>query len=183
MALLCGVTECYYIIKSAYDKSRADKRNGPSPRMLAQSLWALAVSFLLSFPFSSAQTTQISLAFDTPVTLTGANFSTSSTPLVFSLPSSSQITISLAQCAVASSSPPRVFVTNSSSNSQVVIPGPAGGPDVFEVLIGGLGLGNFTLELPTDDAAAGVLAVFGGTTSDSLEIGVSQGGEDPLCPL
>jgi hypothetical protein len=147
--------------------------------MLAQSLWALSASLLLSLPSTLSQSTQFSLSFDTPVTLTGSNFTTS-TPLVFSLPSSSQITISVALCAAASSSPPRVFVTNSSSSSQLVVPGPAGGPNVFQVTIGTLGLGNLTLELPTGgDAAAGVLAVYGGTTSDSLEIGVSQGGKEP----
>ncbi|SRR6266851_5532837 len=148
--------------------------------MLAQSLWALSASLLLSLPSTLSQSTQLSLSFDTPVTLTGSNFTTTSTPLVFSLPSSSQITISVALCAAASSSPPRIFVTNSSSSSQLVVPGPAGGPNVFQVTIGTLGLGNLTLELPTGgDAAAGVLAVYGGTPSDSLEIGVSQGGKEP----
>jgi len=146
--------------------------------MLAHSRWPLSASFLLSLPFALSQSTQPSLSFGTPVTLTGANFSTTSTPLLFSLPSSSQITISLALCAAASNSPPRVFVTNSSSSSQPVVPGPDGGPDVFQVTVGSMGLGNLTLDLPTgDDAAAGVLAVYGGTTSDSLEIGISQGGE------
>jgi calcium channel MID1 len=140
-------------------------------------LWSLSLS-LLSLPFALAQTPKASLSFDTPVTLTGSNFSTtSSTPLLFSLPSSSQITISLALCAAPSSNPPSVFVTNSSSSSQLVVPGPDGGPDVFQLTIGSLGLGNLTLDLPDGDAAAGVLAVYGGTTSDSLEIGVSQGGE------
>lgn len=151
--------------------------------MLAQSLWALSALFLLSLPSTLAQSTQIQLSFDTPVTLTGGNFSTTSTPLVFSLPSSSQITISIALCAAASSTPPHIYVTNSSSDSQVVIPGPAGGLDVFEVTFNSLSLGNFTLDLLTGDPAAGVLAVYGGTTSDSLEIGVSQGGERVLLCL
>jgi len=151
--------------------------------MLAQSLWALSALFLLSLPSTLAQSIQIQLSFDTPVTLTGGNFSTTSTPLVFSLPSSSQITISIALCAAASSTPPHIYVTNSSSDSQVVIPGPAGGLDVFEVTFNSLGLGNFTLDLLTGDPAAGVLAVYGGTTSDSLEIGVSQGGERVLLYL
>lgn len=150
--------------------------------MLSRSLWALS-PFLLFLPSTLAQSTQIPLSFSTPITLTGGNFSTTSTPLVFSLPSSSQITISVALCAAASSNPPHIFVTNSSSSSQAVIPGPAGGPDVFEVTINSLGLGYFTLDLPSGDAAAGVLAVYDGTTSDSLEIGVSQGGERDLFHL
>jgi hypothetical protein len=151
--------------------------------MLAQSPWALPALFLLSLPSTLAQSPQTHLSFDTPVTLTGGNFSTTSTPVVFSLPSSSQITISIALCAAASSSPPHVFVTNTSSDSQVVIPGPAGGPNVFEVTFNSLGLGNFTLDLPAGDATAtvaGILAVYGGTTTDSLEIGVSQGGRSVL---
>ena len=152
--------------------------------MLAQSSWALSALFLLSLPSTLAQSPQTQLSFDTPVTLTGGNFSTTSTPVVFSLPSSSQITISIALCAAASSSPPHVFVTNTSSDSQVVIPGPAGGPNVFELTFNGLGLGNFTLDLPAGDGTAvGVLAVYGGTTTDSLEIGVSQGGKRVLYRL
>ena len=162
-----------YIINRLLAKATSHGRT-----MLAQSRWPLHPLFLLSLPFALSQSTQLSLSFDSPLTLTGTNFSTTSTPLLFSLPSSSQITISLALCAAASSSPPRVFVTNGSSSSQPVVPGPDGGPDVFQVTIGSTGLGNLTLDLPTgDDAAAGVLAVYGGTTSDSLEVGVSQGGE------
>ena len=148
--------------------------------MLAQSLWPLSALLFLSLPFVLSQSTQTALTFNTPVTLAGNNFSNTSAPVLFSLPStSSQITISLALCAAASSQPPRVFVTNSSSSSQPVVPGPdSDGPDVFEVTItSGLGLGVFTLDLPTGDVAAGVLAVYDGTTLDSLEIGVSQGGE------
>jgi calcium channel MID1 len=146
--------------------------------MRAQLLWPLSASLLLSLPFALSQNTQTALSFKTPVTLAGNNFSTSSAPVLFSLPSSSsQISISLALCAVASSNPPRIFATNSSSSSQPVVPGPNGGPDVFEVTITTLGLGDLTLDLPTGSAAAGVLAVYGGSTSDSLEIGVSQGGE------
>ena len=159
-------------------------RQATRRRMLAQSPWALSTLFLLSLSSTLAQSPQTQLSFDTPVTLTGGNFSTTSTPVVFSLPSSSQITISIALCAAASSSPPRVFLTNTSSDSQVVIPGPAGGPNVFEVTFNGLGLGNFTLDLPAGDATAvGVLAVYDGTTTDSLEIGVSQGGERALFGL
>ncbi|KAH8993747.1 stretch-activated Ca2+-permeable channel component-domain-containing protein [Lactarius akahatsu] len=133
--------------------------------MLPQFLWAIVVSFLLADDYR--------LSFDTPVTVTGKNFSTTSAPALFSLPSSSsEVTISLALCAAASTNPPRVFVSNS-SDSQVV-PGPNGGADVFGVQIGGLGLGNFTLGL-SSESTAGVLAVYGGAPSDSLEIGVTQG--------
>ncbi|KAH9014589.1 stretch-activated cation channel Mid1 [Lactarius deliciosus] len=141
--------------------------------MLPQFLWAIVVSFFFAgAPPVRAQTTT-ELSFDTPVTLTGKNFSTTSAPALFSLPSSSsEVTISLALCAAASTNPPRVFVSNS-SDSQVV-PGPNGGADVFGVQIGSLGLGNFTLGL-SSESTAGVLAVYGGTSSDSLEIGVTQG--------
>ncbi|KAF8493803.1 stretch-activated Ca2+-permeable channel component-domain-containing protein [Russula emetica] len=84
------------------------------------------------------------LSLDTPISLSANNFSTS-TQLLFSLPSSSQLSISIALCAPPSSNPPRVFVSNS-SNSQV-IPGPNGGSDVFEVTLSGLGLGNLTLDV------------------------------------
>src|SRR5579863_3129842 len=101
--------------------------------MLALSHWLLSAKLLLSLPFVLSQSPQLSLSFNTPVTLTGSNFTA---PQVFSLPSSSsQVTISLALCAAPSSSPPRVFVTNSSSSSQPVVPGPDGGTDVFEVTI------------------------------------------------
>jgi hypothetical protein len=47
---------------------------------------------------------------------------------------------------------------------------------VFPVTIGSLGLGNFTLQLSAaTTTTTGVLAVYGGTASDSLEIGVSEG--------
>ena len=147
--------------------------------MLPHFLWALVLSFLLAGPPPArAQTvTRLTLTLDTPVTLTGKNFSTiTSAPVLFSLPSSStsssEVTISLASCAAASSNPPLVFVSNS-SDSQVV-PGPNGGADVFEVQIGSLGLGNFTLALSSGDAAV-VLAVYGGTSSDNLEFGVTEG--------
>lgn len=143
--------------------------------MLPQFLWALVVSFwLAAVPPARAQTTtRFTLSLDTPVTLTGNNFSTTSSPVLFSLPSSSsEVTISLALCAAASSSPTLFFVSNS-SDSQIV-PGPNGGAGVFEVQIGSLGLGNFTLALSPGDTA-GVLAVYGGSSSDNLEIGVTEG--------
>ncbi|KAF8269120.1 stretch-activated Ca2+-permeable channel component-domain-containing protein [Lactarius quietus] len=143
--------------------------------MLPQFPWAPVVSlWFVGVPLARAQTaTPLTLSFDTPVTLSGANFSTTSSPVLISLPpSSSEVTISLALCAVASSNPPLVFVSNS-SDSQVV-PGPNGGADVFGIQIGSPGLGNFTLE-PSSGSTAGVLAVYGGSSSDSLEIGVTQG--------
>ena len=156
-------------------RTRVGLRNIASPSMLPQFLWALVISFLFaSLPPTRAQTvTTLTLSLDTPVTLSGKNFSTTSSPVLFSLPpSSSEITISLALCAAASSNPPLVFVSNS-SDSQVV-PGPNGGADAFGVQIGSLGLGNFILEL-SSGSTAGLLAVYGGSSSDSLEIGVTQG--------
>src|SRR6266404_2325940 len=103
--------------------------------MLPQCLWALVVSLLLAALPTRAQTTQ-RFTLDTPVILTGNNFTTTSTPVLFSLPSSStssQVTISLALCAAASNNPPRVFVSNSSGSQ--VVPGPNGGVDVYEVQI------------------------------------------------
>lgn len=44
---------------------------------------------------------------------------------------------------------------------------------MFEVTLGALGSGNLTLNLGD---STGLLAVYGGTTSDNLEIGVSEGG-------
>jgi hypothetical protein len=67
---------------------------------------------------------------------------------------------------------------SNSSNSQV-IPGPDGESDVFEVTLSGLGLGNLTLDVGD---STGLLAVYGGTTSDNLEIGVSQGGMSTNLP-
>jgi calcium channel MID1 len=131
-------------------------------------LWALVLLF--SLPWVHPQSTNPTLSLDTPLSLSANNFSTS-TPLLFSLPSSSQLSISIALCAPPSSNAPRVFVSNS-SNSQV-IPRPNGGSDVFEVTLSGLGLGNLTLDVGD---STGLLAVYGGTTSDNLEIGVSQGG-------
>lgn len=151
--------------------------------MLPQFLWALVV--LTGVPSARPQTTtRLALSLDTPVTLTGKNFSSISTPVLFSLPSSStsssEVTISLALCAAASSNPPLVFVSNS-SDSQVV-PGPNGGANVFGVQIGNLGLGNFTLGL-SSGSTAGVLAVYGGISSDSLEIGVTQGSTPLHAPV
>jgi hypothetical protein len=134
-------------------------------------LWPLLLLFSLPWVVRP-QSTHPALSLDTPLSLSANNFSTStSTPLLFSLPSSSELTISIALCAPPSTNALRVFVSNS-SNSQV-IPGPDGGSDVFEVTLSGLGLGNLTLDVGD---STGLLAVYGGTTSDNLEIGVSQGG-------
>jgi hypothetical protein len=140
-------------------------------------LWPLLLFFSLPWVVRP-QSTHPALSFDTPLSLSANNFSTStSTPVLFSLPSSSQLTISIALCAPPSTNAPRVFVSNS-SNSQV-IPGPDGESDVFEVTLSGLGLGNLTLDVGD---STGLLAVYGGTTSDNLEIGVSQGGMSTNLP-
>jgi hypothetical protein len=134
-------------------------------------LWPLVLLFTLPWVVRP-QSTQPALSLDSPLSLSATNFSNStSTPLLFSLPSSSQLTVSVALCATPSSNAPSIFVSNS-SNSQV-IPGPNGGSDVFEITPSGLGLGNLTLDT---GGSTGLLAVYGGTESDSLEIGVSQGG-------
>lgn len=134
-------------------------------------LWPLVL--LVTLPWAvRPQSTRPALSLDSPLDISAGNFSNStSTPLLFSLPSSSQLTVSVALCATPSSNAPRIFVSNS-SNSQV-IPGPNGGSDVFEITPSGLGLGNLTLDT---SGSTGLLAVYGGTASDSLEIGVSQGG-------
>ena len=137
----------------------------------AKMLWPLVLFFSLPL-LARPQSTHPTISLDSLISLSANNFSTStSTPLLFSLPSSSQLTISVALCASPSSNAPRIFVSNS-TNSQV-IPGPNGGSDVFEVTLGGLGLGNLTLDVGD---STGLLAVYGGTASDNLEIGVSQGG-------
>jgi calcium channel MID1 len=151
------------------------ERSGRGKDKGKKMLWPL-VSLLLSLPLTRSQSTLSSLSLNTPLSLSGNNFS-SPAPLLFSLPSSSQLTISIALCASPSSSPPRVFVSNS-SDSQVP-PGPSGGLDVFEITLNSLGLGNLTLDAGD---TTGVLAVYGGTTSDSLEIGVSQGGKATNLP-
>ena len=134
-------------------------------------LWPLVLLFSLPWGVRP-QSTHTPLSLDSPLSLSADNFSTStSTPVLFSLPSSSQLTISVALCASPSSNAPRVFVSNS-TDSQLV-PGPNGGSDVFEVTLSGLGLGNLTLDVAD---STGLLAVYGGTTLDNLEIGVSQGG-------
>ena len=61
----------------------------------------------------------------------------------------------------------------SNNTDSQLVPGPDGGSDVFEVTLGALGSGNLTLNLGD---STGLLAVYGGTTSDNLEIGVSEGG-------
>ncbi len=146
---------------------KARTRDGRGDRQ-AKMLWAVVCLFSLSL--IRCQTTRPSLSLDTPLALSANNFS-SSTLLLFSLPASSQLSISLALCAPASTNAPRVFVSNSTDSN--IIPGPNGGRDVFEVILTSLGLGNLTINA---SETTGLLAVYGGTTSDNLEIGVSQGG-------
>ena len=158
-------------MSSIGDKERSETWPRPCKKML----WPLVC--LLSLSLTRSQSIHSSLSLNVPLFLSGNNFS-SSTPPLFSLPSSSQLTVSIASCSSPSSNPPRVFVSNSSDSQ--LIPGPNGGADVFEVILGSLGLGNLTLDAGD---TTGVLAVYGGTTSDSLEIGVSQGGKATNPPL
>ena len=156
------------IMSSTGDRSHFIVDAAPrTPRML----WPLVL--LVTLPWAvRPQSSRPALSLDSPLDISAGNFSNStSTPLLFSLPSSSQLTVSVALCATPSSNAPSIFVSNS-SNSQV-IPGPNGGSDVFEITLSGLGLGNLTLDT---SGSTGLLAVYGGTASDSLEIGVSQGG-------
>src|SRR6266446_2596866 len=81
---------------------KARTRDGRGDRQ-AKMLWAVVCLFSLSL--IRCQTTRPSLSLDTPLALSANNFS-SSTPLLFSLPASSQLSISLALCAAESSSSP-----------------------------------------------------------------------------
>ena len=58
-------------------------------------------------------------------------------------------------------------------------PGPNGGPDVFEVTLNSLSLGNIILNAGD---TTGVLAVYSSTTLDSLKIGMSQGDKTTNLP-
>ncbi|KAF5378079.1 hypothetical protein D9615_007626 [Tricholomella constricta] len=87
-------------------------------------------------------------------------------PPVFSLPTAANLTITVALCS-STNSPPKFFVTNSSSAG---VPGPGGGDDVFEIAVEE-GHGSWTGIF--DDG--GVLAVqdIGQT---SFELGISDQG-------
>ncbi|KAI0050150.1 hypothetical protein FA95DRAFT_1487893 [Auriscalpium vulgare] len=143
--------------------------------MLPDSLWLLVSALALSLPDrTAAQTPSRALLLNTPLALAAANFSSTSTPLLFALPdppsSSSPLTVSIALCSAASSAAPRFFITN---DSQVAVPGPGGGTDVWELVVDSGGLANVTM---TMDGGAGKLAVWGGGASDSVEIGASDSG-------
>ncbi|KAF8063511.1 stretch-activated cation channel Mid1 [Lyophyllum atratum] len=90
--------------------------------------------------------------------------STAPNPPVFSLPTSANLTITVALCSVTNSSP-RFFVTNSTIAG---VPGQGGGKDVFEIAVGD-GHGNWTGTF----TEGGVLAVENiGRTS--FELGISD---------
>ncbi|KAF8910278.1 stretch-activated cation channel Mid1 [Mucidula mucida] len=86
--------------------------------------------------------------------------------LVFTVPASDNLTISVALCATGTS--PRFFVTNVSSSE--VDPGPSGGTDVYEIELND-GYGSFNGPF----ANGGVLAVSDGADV-AYEVGVSENG-------
>ncbi|KAG9312627.1 stretch-activated cation channel Mid1 [Chiua virens] len=97
----------------------------------------------------------------------------SSPTSLLDLPVSSQLTVSVAICAPEASSA-RFFVSNSTSG---VVPGPSGGPDVFEIQFN-LGNGNWSGSVPSggllsvQDLNRGsfqILASDNGTTLDVLD--------------
>ncbi|KAI0067521.1 hypothetical protein BV25DRAFT_1819850 [Artomyces pyxidatus] len=145
--------------------------------MLPRSLWALVSSLAFSLPeLIAAQSMSRMLLLNTPLHLTGPNFT--SNPLIFSLPmppSTSSLNVSVALCNNVSASNLQFFVTN---NSDVAIPGPDGGTDVWELVVEDVGVGS--LNVGMGDGAA-TLAVWGGSASDSVELGVSA--DDPLHEL
>jgi hypothetical protein len=132
---------------------------------LPPSLWALIVSFAL-LPPAAAQT---SLTLNNVLQLANTT-SSSSAPLLLSLPStSSLLSVSIALCASASSSGLSFFVTNSST---VSTPGPGGGTDVFQLDLGDDGVGNWTGVM----TESGKLAVYSLAATDSMQIAASDNG-------
>jgi len=90
-------------------------------------------------------------------------------PPSFTLPTSNELTVSIALCSSNSGgSTPRFFVTNSST---VDNPGSGGGTDVFEIAVNG-GHGNWTGVFDS----GGTLAVEN-VGQVSFEVGVSDNGE------
>ncbi|EJD00456.1 uncharacterized protein FOMMEDRAFT_142366 [Fomitiporia mediterranea MF3/22] len=110
------------------------------------------------------------LVLNQSLTLDTANLATST----FSLPQSSTswLFISVALCngetLVSGGNEPRFFVTN---NSAVTNPGPSStDSDVFEIIPGGNGMGNFTLH----GSSGGVFSITSGNARPILEVGISD---------
>lgn len=123
----------------------------------------VAVLWLLSIAVAPAAA-QTALGIDS---ISSFNADTVPDPPTFTLPSSSNLSVSVAFCSSNSDSTPRFFVTNSSA---VSTPSASGGDNVYEIDLTD-GYGNFTGLFEE----GGVLAVedAGETT---FEIGVSENG-------
>jgi len=92
-------------------------------------------------------------------------------PPSFAIPQQQKLSISVAICS--DSAPfPRFFVTNISNWDSQNDPGPNGGPNVFEIALGG-GQGNWTGTFVN----GGIIAVdSNGANNVSFDIGVSDSG-------
>ncbi len=124
--------------------------------MFPETLWCL-----LNVAIVAAQTRQ---------QLSLNNLSTFDESLTFTLPESSNLTVSVALCSSASSA--RFFVTNTSSDADN--PGPDGGTDVYEILLNE-GYGSFAGVFTN----GGVLSAEN-TRDVTFEVGVSESGEYSL---
>ena len=131
-----------------------------------------ALLFLVLHAVSSLAQSN-TLALNQSLTLDTANLATST----FSLPrsSTSRLFISVALCngetSVSGGNEPRFFVTN---NSAVTNPGPSStDSDVFEIIPGSDGIGNFTLQ----GSSGGVFSIITGSARPVLEVGISDTGK------
>jgi hypothetical protein len=125
-----------------------------------------ALVFAVAFPLSSYAQSATSLALDVPVSLSG----TTSSPSLFSLPASQNLSVSIALCA-STSSKLQFFVSNSST---IRNPGPnSGSQDVFQIPLGSGGSGSWSGVV---ENGAGTLAVYNLASSDSLQVAASEHG-------
>ncbi|KAH8113052.1 stretch-activated cation channel Mid1 [Phellopilus nigrolimitatus] len=111
------------------------------------------------------------LALNQSLLLSSSSLSSST----FSLPKSSTslLTVSVALCDAPANNNdgPRFFVTN---NTAVSDPGPdSSESDVFEIVLGGNGIGNFTMDVPN---GGGVFAVDVEGAARIFEVGVTDSG-------
>ncbi|OCH89949.1 hypothetical protein OBBRIDRAFT_777729 [Obba rivulosa] len=130
----------------------------PRRSLLPQSLLCLIQVYL-----TLAQHTQLTLD-----NLASFSASTLPNPPTFSLPTSGNLSVSIALCSSQATSLPRFFLTNDSSISQ---PGPSdlGQPNVYEIFLDDFGLGNWTGPVNSQ----GVLAV-SNIGQSTFEVGVSN---------